>query len=159
MVALAVALPAGADHCANSRLSVFSRAAVRAPDGSGATFAPPVAADANPVACSTPARDDEGADPRLIVPGANQVLVRYWRDFGPDVEALDATLDGLGFESRLIRLRRAEWLVAGAVPSGQTGYTTGDYLDLPDPSATGALTVRLTLPDGMTVTTTYHTAT
>lgn len=76
---------------------------------------------------------------RTLLPGTNQVMIRYERDLGESVPALTAWLDGQGFNHAPVVLERKQ-TAAGFV------YAT-DFLDLPGgPVIQGSLGTAIRLP-------------
>jgi len=102
--------------------------------------------------CHVPARQGV-VDPRIINPASNLMDV-VWNlvDYGPSVPTLTGEIDGLGYSHVAVTFER-EWIndthVAGKL------YAT-PLFDL-SPTATGTLVASVTLPDGSTISTTYHT--
>lgn len=110
-----------AEHC-DDTMVVFS----------GVAGAPKV--NSNAVLCL--AAGEDAGDTRIINPGSNEITVRFTQDFGAGTPEIQATINGLGFESQTITLKRGPGPVDGFV------Y---DSARLPlDPTAVGCITAELT---------------
>lgn len=99
--------PASAAHC-DDRMVIFSQ---------------PLSVNSNVAVCA--AGVEEAGDTRLINPGSSGVQVRFLDDFGPSLPVLDAIVDGLGYQAKVIRLTRT------AVPIGPTTTFVYDSKTLP----------------------------
>lgn len=93
--------------------------------------------------------DDEIYDTRIINPGSTLISVRHTTDYGVANPTLTATLNGLGFDNQVITLTRAVTTTGAAV------YDSDDFEI--DPTASGAVTATVTLPNASTVTVCFHT--
>jgi hypothetical protein len=132
-------------------LIVFSSTGTPLPDNpAGLKGAGTPSLNTNTFVCTVDS-DDDIYDFRTITPGANRISVRLARAFDATVPSLAGTVDGLGFSNQAITLARS------AAVDGSTVVYDTPSLYLADPTATGSVTVVVTLPNGSTVHTTYHT--
>lgn len=125
---------ARAENNCGSNLVIFSHAQTPAGDRS--------TPNNNALWCAVDPNPDP--DTRLINPGSDAVAVRYIQDLGAGVPTLTAVLDGLGFDHKLIELKRADGtvgvvydssvhaLAAGSASSGCITATLYDTISDPD---------------------------
>jgi hypothetical protein len=160
--AVAAVMPPGAraDSRCDSKLVVFSRNSTNiagSVNWNALACMPGVAvAEAKAIA-------DGPADFRLITPNSDTIRVRYAEDVQFEPRAIKATLDGLGFDRRVILLARAD--LSLPTDEGPSWVYDGPQLSIA-PDASGCLTVRATYTRRMAghrhkvvdETTQFHTA-
>ncbi|MHB8510827.1 MAG: hypothetical protein ACYDCC_01495 [Actinomycetota bacterium] len=141
--------PVHANAYCNSSVVIFSHAAVAAPAPVG--IVDPGAINENAGVCAID-NSDNIYDTRFINPGSTAINIRFTGQLDASVTSLNAVIDGLGFNQQAITLNR--------ISSTQGLITTydSDLLFIPaGPTGTGSITATVTLPDGSTDTTTFHT--
>lgn len=131
LLAASLAAPAaGADHCGQS-ITIYSRRALV--PGPPPPFLAATASSCVRVVGVT-------HHDALLVPGAEQVLVRFHDDLGPGVPTLLVVLDGLGFANQTFPLHRTAGL-------GGFVYDMADFASFPpDAPAEGSLTATVAVP-------------
>ncbi len=145
---------AHANSYCNSSLVIFSYTSVDVPDNpsgvSGTRGGPAINENAGSCAIDN---SDEIYDTRFLNPGTNSITVRDVAQLDASVASLPGVINGLGFDNLAITLTRSS--TTGGLG---TAYDS-PLLYLKDGfAAVGSVSVVVTLPDGRTDTTTYHTA-
>lgn len=132
---------AGAQHC-ESRINVYGRVLV-------APLAPPPYASATYSVCVR--LYNNVVSEHSLPPNTDQIYVRVNGDFGPSIERLRATIDGLGFPATEHYLYRTNNQFGGYT------YNIADWLELPNGPTDGTLTVTVYYPGNVPFSVTYHT--
>lgn len=131
---------AGADHCV-TKITVYSR--------SGLVGQPqPPATSGTLRACGHAVA--QAYDDAVLLPKADQVLVRFHADLGPSYPTLPVVLDGLGFANQTFVMSSVR------TAQGTHLYEMPGWESIPDATATGTLRATVVLPGG-NITATYRT--
>lgn len=138
LLALATAAPAASAGNCESRITVYSRHSVV----HGPT---PPAIQGTARSClyllNQPVQEDS-----LLLPKADQVLVRFWADLGPSVPTVTVKLEGLGFVGQSYVLHKQTSLY------GYPVYEMADFVNIPaGPDATGTLKATVFVPGSSAV--------
>jgi hypothetical protein len=116
-----------ADHC-DDAMVIFSGV------NHGVAGAPKPKVNVN-AACTVLGED--AGDTRIINAGSNEISVRFTPDFGAAVPQIQAVIDGLGFDNKIVTLTR------GPGPAGQ-GIVYDSPAQALNPAEVGCITAVLT---------------